>query len=266
MLCIGIVLAFVAPIMSPFLTFGAYTGITLRGHGVLDSARLFTALSIVSLLGSPLIGILQSYPMIMASFGCIDRIEEFCLSDDQEDTRTCGAPESEVKPPIAENGCEKPYDLRHGDAVIAIKVEQASFGWNDQHLVKVANFAITYSQFVVISGPNGSGKSTFLKAVLGELPSKEGSFNLDTKEIAFCDQTPWLPNGTIQKCILGYGLFDKELYGEVIHLCDLNEDLEQMEDGDQTKIGSKGASRISGGQMQRIVSRAIVIPNVANIY
>ena len=118
---------------------------------------------------------------------------------------------------------------------------------------------------MALSGSNGSGKSTFLKALLGEVVSTEGSFTLDAEEIAFCDQTPWLPNGTIQQCILGYSLFDTQLYEEVLHVCALKEDIDQMEDGDQTKIGSKGALRISGGQIQRIVSAAITRLVISNI-
>ncbi len=46
---------------------------------------------------------------------------------------------------------------------------------------------------------------------------------------------------------------DEVWYKKVIHVCDLEEDLDQMPDGDQTVIGSRGIT-LSGGQKHRIVS------------
>ena len=39
----------------------------------------------------------------------------------------------------------------------------------------------------------------------------------------------------------------------MIRACDLEKDFAQLENGDDTKVGSKGAA-LSGGQKQRVVS------------
>lgn len=44
---------------------------------------------------------------------------------------------------------------------------------------------------------------------------------------------------------------DKYRYGNVIQVCDLNKDFLQLEHGDKTIIGDRGAS-LSGGQKARI--------------
>lgn len=260
-----------SPVLSPFLTFAGYTGLSLKGHGVLDPTRLFTTLSIISLLTSPLNYVLQMYPMLMAAFTCLSRIEEFCLSEDFEDGRIAAdqiksptnsgkfASPTGINSDLSFNSrIEKsllPSTLPSGDAIVGTNV---SFGWNDSNIVENASFRIKYGQVTVLRGLNGSGKSTLLKAILGELPLKQGSIHVSTRDIAFCDQTAWLPNTTVQQCIIGYHVFDPAFYGEVIHACVLDKDFSQMEQGDRTKIGNTGAVQVSGGQMHRIsLARAI---------
>jgi ABC-type transport system involved in cytochrome bd biosynthesis fused ATPase/permease subunit len=46
----------------------------------------------------------------------------------------------------------------------------------------------------IVVGSVGCGKSTFLKGLLGETPVFGGSVHVETPEIAFCDQSPWIAN------------------------------------------------------------------------
>lgn len=269
-------------ILSPFLTFTSYTGLSIQGHGVLDSTRLFTTLSIISLLTTPMNKLLQIYPSLMAAFACLERIEEFCLSEDFEDVRLAAdqpksvtAIETNSNKPTTNSDKSTAPTKTNSHLSIKLRIEKSlssntllkgaaivgtnvSFGWEHGNIVENAHFRIKYGQVTVLRGLNGSGKSTLLKALLGELPLRQGSIHVSTRDIAFCDQTAWLPNTTVQQCILGYNIFDLALYGEVVHACALDEDFSQMEEGDRTKIGNAGAVRVSGGQMHRIaLARAI---------
>jgi ABC-type transport system involved in cytochrome bd biosynthesis fused ATPase/permease subunit len=71
-------------------------------------------------------------------------------------------------------------------------------------------------------------------------------------------------NGTIRENIIFYNTFDKERYNKVINVCQLNEDLYNLEHGDMTEVGSTG-NNLSGGQRARI-SLARAIYKDADIY
>lgn len=122
------------------------------------------------------------------------------------------------------------------------------------------SFDIERGSLVFIAGPVGAGKSTLLKAILGEIPCEKGSICVTTTRMAYCSQTPWLPNCTVQKAIIGPAadlVIDERWYQAVIHACALDFDISVMPDGDQSVIGNNGIT-LSGGQKQRIaLARAV---------
>jgi ATP-binding cassette subfamily C (CFTR/MRP) protein 1 len=135
-----------------------------------------------------------------------------------------------------------------------IVVRNGTFGWS---------FSIKVSGLTMIIGPVACGKSTLLKALLGETPSSQGFVYVSTTEVAFCDQTPWLINGSIQKNILAFSNFDGPWYNAVVHGCGLEEDLVTFPMGDQSLVGSKGIT-LSGGQKQRLVGFSSISQDTAN--
>jgi len=136
----------------------------------------------------------------------------------------------------------------------AVTIMDGKFGWDTEKepLLRGINIRIARTKLTMIVGPVGSGKSTLLKGMLGELPLSEGTVELSSLRVAFCDQTPWHMNGTIRESIVGASQFDEKWYKSVIRACALEEDLSQAANGDHSKIGSKGIT-LSGGQSQRIV-------------
>jgi ATP-binding cassette subfamily C (CFTR/MRP) protein 1 len=141
----------------------------------------------------------------------------------------------------------------------AITIQDGNFGWDTEKspLLQSINIIVPKEKVTMIVGPVGCGKSTLLKAILGEVPTMQGTIQLSSLEAGFCDQTPWHMNGTVQQSIIGVLDLEPIWYQTVIHACALDEDLNQLSQGDQTPIGSKGIS-LSGGQSQRIaLARAI---------
>ena len=72
--------------------------------------------------------------------------------------------------------------------------------------------------------------------------------------MAYCSQSPWLLNTSIQQSITGLkeqSALDEQWYRSVITACALDDDMSQFPDGDQSVIGSRGFT-LSGGQKQRL--------------
>ena len=117
------------------------------------------------------------------------------------------------------------------------------------------NLSISKGTIVMILGPVGSGKSTLLKAMLGELACTSGHVRIDHRKVAYCSQSPWIPNGTIRQIICGpsnVADIDQQWYDTTIHVCALEEDIAQLPQSHDTVVGSRGV-KLSGGQKQRLV-------------
>lgn len=178
--------------------------------------------------------------MALATFlgaaGSFTRIQQFLGSAERVDTRK-----------LDKSGSD------------AITVEGASFGWDPEKPAQLSDItlSIPWRKFTMIVGPVGCGKSTLLQALLGEIPTMEGSVRLGSTSVAFCAQSAWHINGTIRQSILSEAPFDEKWYDRVVHACALRRDFRELPMGDSSRIGSGGIA-LSGGQSQRIVRKPSV--------
>ncbi|KAF9765371.1 hypothetical protein IL306_002342 [Fusarium sp. DS 682] len=273
----NMVLAYLAPIFAPILTFTAYSLLAQSrgGRGNLDTNRMFTSLSLFALLQDPLASFVTSLSSFMGSVGSFARIQSFLSTDSrvdnrviQEDNKSDGssifkssAREGEMGSSMPE---KEPKQLENellqgslnGNTII---VQAGSFGYDktQKPILSNINAAVPSEKFTLIVGPVGSGKSTLLKSFLGEVGVMAGSVQISNSEIAYCDQTPWHMNGKVRDSIIGFSRVDERWYQRVIDVCTLREDLAQLPRGDLTTIGSKGLV-LSGGQSQRVsLARAV---------
>lgn len=269
-------IAYTPSSISPVITFAAYAKIAENNDTVLDSTRIFTTLSLIALITEPLTALFHALPEFFTAVACFNRIQKFLLAEPRNDTRqiaqvgsgavvsvasrhsdTESDPELQLKHQEA-GGVERPQVLGKGDFLQgqAIAIRDGKFGWksgeDEVPLLKDINVTAHNSQLTIVIGPVGCGKSTLLKAILGETPVAEGTVLLSTREMAFCDQTPWLTNQTLQANVTGFSKYDSSWYSSVIRACALDQDLAQLPEGDQSMIGSKGIT-LSGGQKQRVV-------------
>ncbi|KAJ2129605.1 hypothetical protein GGF48_002362, partial [Coemansia sp. RSA 921] len=58
-------------------------------------------------------------------------------------------------------------------------------------------------------------------------------------------------NDSFRENVLMGNEYDEKWFNQVIYACALTQDLEQMENGDQTKVGFGGVN-LSGGQKTRL--------------
>ena len=240
-------------------------------------SQAVTSLSILSILMEPLGTVLVVIPQAYAALGCFQRIQDFLASESWDDKRLPECPlettnlESHDKPdtiqtPSGYNHVEMiqrpqstpkehlPRTIFNSDLVI---IHNATVGWRgSSHVIKDMSLRIGQNHHLtVVLGPVGCGKSTILKAILGEATIFSGSVWISSKELAYCDQSPWVSNGSVRENIVSGTDFDAAWYNTVIHACALQVDLLQLSDGDATNVGSKGVS-LSGGQKQRLVRTA----------
>ncbi len=133
------------------------------------------------------------------------------------------------------------------------------------------NLTIKPGQKVALVGPSGSGKSTMLNLLLRFYDVNSGSIrvdNIDLRRLNLEDyrsrigvvlQEPFLFSGSIRKNI-AYSKPDAtdEEIEAAARLANVEEFVNDLEDGYETIIGENGAS-LSGGQKQRLaIARAIL--------
>lgn len=150
---------------------------------------------------------------------------------------------------------ENPHYQSIGKEKNIFVLKDAAFGdgKDNRPIIHGLNLSIDRYSLTLVVGNVGSGKSILLKSLIGELPLRDGSLQSTFSESSYCEQQPWLINGTIQDNILGQSTFDGKWYDTVVKSCALDRDFEALPLGNLTPIGSKGIS-LSGGQKARVVS------------
>ncbi|GAM36282.1 vacuolar glutathione S-conjugate transporter [Talaromyces pinophilus] len=250
--------------LAPALTFTVYTS---QGNS-LDTTKALSSLSIITLLTNPASKLLSAIPSTAASFGCFDRIQKFLLIPSCQ-----GGLElhSTIVEDQLENGSSHPNEL---SSVELQEVSSTVISFSDVAIRPVAsssiilqdvNFCIPRGSFTFILGQVGSGKSTLLRAILGYAFCEKGLIKVSRHDVAYCAQSSWLPNTTIQDAICGFtdenehkANLDSKWYEAVIHACALHHDMKLFVNGDRMQIGSASSAVLSGGQMQRIaLARAL---------
>lgn len=227
-------------------------------NSTLTPTKAFTSLSYLILLTLPLGVVLQQIPMLIGANACITRIQKFLECETHEDFRQIfGDQDSASEKETVGSDCH------------AIEIVDGSFGWEtDKPVLQDVNVAISRSSLNMVIGPVGSGKSTFCKAVLGETACHEGTVALRdrNRHVGYCDQTPFLFNGSIRENIAGQSEVNEERYNEVLDATALRFDIENLPQGDKTNVGSDGIT-LSGGQKQRVaLARALFLDTTLLIF
>ncbi len=246
--------------LSPAVTLITYAiQAQLRGAKAIDVNLAFTSLAIIDMVTSPANTLLVIMPNIAALVAGFDRIQKYLTSPDREDTREIldkkyanGSNGSNGSNGQA-NGGDPSSDDDLGVSIVDATIRPAPIA---DPVLKNIDTTMKKGYLVVCCGAVGTGKTTLAKALLGDLPLDTGVIKTAYGSIAYCAQTAWLTNGTIKEIIRGppgdEAEMDDAWYKRVVHACDLEEDLDQLPDGDQTLVGSRGIT-LSGGQKQRVV-------------
>ena len=230
---------------------------------VLNIGTAYSILTVLQLVEAPLQILSYSLPQFVSSVSCLERIQQYLMSQSRQDDRMLlsHGPQNVIAKTSrdlpAQDGIEMrtltklKQDRRLQSEVLIVR--DCSFGWRTgEPAVRELNFSIKRGETTMVVGPVGAGKSTLLKGILGETPCTLGFVYVDEVSFAFADQEAWIQNLSLREAIIGPDaiLSDADWYHEVIDACGLRVDIEHLDLGDRTILGSRGVS-LSGGQKQR---------------
>ncbi|AKK72572.1 ABC transporter ATP-binding protein [Chryseobacterium gallinarum] len=204
---------------------------------------------IIGQLNNPLIMIINFIKQFQDADIAIERLNEIHNKDNEEN---------------------KIYSsFENGD----IKLNEVAFKYNgtNEYIFNGLNIRIPYKKTTAIVGTSGSGKTTLLKLLLQFYPPNQGSITLNEtpfenispsrwrSECGVVMQDGYIFNDTIANNIaLGEAdHISMERLWQAINIANIDEFIESLPLGLNTKIGSEGMG-ISGGQKQRIlIARAV---------
>lgn len=215
--------------------------VTLAFSSNYSPAAMFATISYTDLVSLPLVIFFQFLPDMAIGLNAIKRIQDYLSTEERVDFR---------------EHCHNSNADSH-----AIEIISGSFGWAEDGEPVIRNLnAEIFPGITIVVGPVASGKSTLCRALLGETRTSEGILRLhrNAERIAYCDQSAFLVNSTIKENIVGFGSdIDEARYQMAVRAAMLGPDLEVLEKGDMSKVGSNGIT-LSGGQKQRVsIARAV---------
>lgn len=264
-LVVTVTVAFAPQSLSPFLAFAL-------ADRNLDISTMYESLSYLVLLAVPLKSFFQSFPVILSTFTCLGRIQEYLEAQPRRDFRVTAASldnaseEQTRGHPSCGTGSIEPNTLHPSSNSptftndLLLSVQDGYFAWKEGHVIlNDINIDLRTSQLTFVTGPVASGKSSLCKAILGDIPVATGNIKVHPSltSVAFCDQVPYLVSGTLKQNIIGQLVFDQKRYDEVVHASVLAEDIAMLPHEHDSPVGIHGTT-LSGGQKARVsLARAL---------
>ncbi|RKK91484.1 hypothetical protein BFJ71_g10850 [Fusarium oxysporum] len=229
-------------IFSPILTFVIFLMYANLRGSTLDAETAFTTTALLGLVTHPANMVMTIVPRAIGSLAAFERIKDYLVQPSRADPRRL----------LQSN-------IKDEDSSLAIRFEAVTVQSrsSSRAVLENVNFTVNKGSITICAGAVGSGKTVLAQCILGEIPASSGTISVSSKRIAYCEQSPWLPSGTLKDAVCGFGKFEPGWYRHVVKLCCLDEDILTMPLGDNTLIGSQGL-KLSGGQRQRLaLARAI---------
>jgi ABC-type multidrug transport system fused ATPase/permease subunit len=156
---------------------------------------------------------------------------------------------------------------RRAEPIVSLRLNDLSFGYDDQPVLRRANASLQGGSLVVITGASGSGKSTLLGLLSGVLPASPNGIWIDgvpasrdslTAATAWMPQSPSLFHDTILRNVaLGSDRPDRARVIEVCQRVGAHSFIAARHRGYDGML-REGGSDLSVGQRQRItLARAL---------
>ncbi|QRW07534.1 ABC transporter [Ceratobasidium sp. AG-Ba] len=244
-LTIAVAISNSAGTLSSLAVLGTYAGLVSKDPtiGSFDAVSIFTILTTVQILSSPLNFLGQSFPGLFAAYASLQRINVFLMMEEKQPLQVISDKDADEKPPGV------------------VHLDHASFAWDktSKLVLHDITFTLRPGMLYMCVGSVASGKSSLMASMLGELTLLNGTIATSVRElrIAYASQDAFIFPGTLRDNVLLDSAFDGARYNAVINACGLMPDIARLVKGDGTVLGDKGVT-LSGGQRQRVaLARAV---------
>ncbi|KAL6886015.1 ABC multidrug transporter [Trichoderma evansii] len=244
-----------AVFLSSLATLAAFSGFSLLPRHSLDNGVLFTSLSTMQIMLTPLLSIIQMLPEFVSSLVSWKRLVSY-IKINEEDLPSSKSPQSLSF--ISEKSAS-PHDTliemvnltaKTGDTLLVMEDVTAEWA-SGSVFIENASLSLGMGCMAIVTGAAGSGKSSFLKAILRENTVVKGRLTIGAHKLSLCDQMLWFfPEMSIKENIVFGKPFDQCLYNKVIACCCLDRDLRVLDDGDGMRLSITGSPLSSGQQHQ----------------
>lgn len=258
---LNVAISFFSPTLATMLSLSVYFG---AGKHEVNSYLVFTVASLFNASSAPLACLPMAIANIAQGFIGMSRLQSLMRQDDLRDTRILNMsrdPLVRVKDATFTFDYDPDVEGQLGGVddhdSVSLRNASPSEDGNSGFTLQRVNLNIDRpGKLVAIVGKVGSGKSCYLSAIAGMLPAQEGRVEVNG-DISFLTQGGLLVNSTVRENIL-FGLpYNEEHYQRTCEACELAADFKNLDRGDQTEVGEKGAT-LSGGQKARVgLARAV---------
>jgi len=243
------------PIMEFIISFGVAAVIWVGGtsvmQGKMSASELFSFITAMILMFTPIKRIINTYNVVQRSLGAAERVFEII----------------DEKPEVA----DAPDAITIGRVGGEVEFKSVSFRYEDDYVLRNVSLQAHKGEVIALVGPSGGGKTTLVSLITRFYDATEGAVLIDghdirtvtlkslLAQIALVDQETILFNDTIANNIR-YGRTDaSDAEVERAAVAAFAHDfILELPEGYLTNIGDRGV-RLSGGQRQRIcIARAIL--------
>ena len=217
----------------------------------IEISSLFTSFQLMNAVTIPLKIIPLFLAQLVSNLVSIKRIQAFLLAEEHHNNRNDLNEENDLLIKF-DNTTFGVKNIVDNNTNLQKSIYLNSETKEEIKILENITFSMKKGDFIAIVGSSGSGKTCLLNAIINNYQIISSDSNPEINgEISFCPSQPWIMTESIKNNILFFSEIKNNKYKEIVSLCCLKNDFEQLSDGDQTMINST-CSNISEGQKVRI--------------
>jgi zinc/manganese transport system ATP-binding protein len=143
-----------------------------------------------------------------------------------------------------------------------VELDHVTIGISGRNVLSDVSFAIRAGEFIGVLGPNGAGKTTLMRAILGLLPTREGSLHVFGRAPQRGDPAigylPQVRTVLPDLRVRGLDFIGSSLHGECWGIPSLSAPDRRMIEDTLESVGARDLARrplsdMSGGERQRLL-------------